>query len=57
MLDAEQKLVLKLDSGELEREAVDANKKYGHGEGVTRMSTEEAVLYRVSSNQLDNYFA
>ena len=44
--DEEQKLVLKLHSGELERDAVEANKKYGIGEEVTRMSTEEAVLYR-----------
>ena len=36
--DEQQKLVLKLESGELEREVFAANKKYGHGQGVTTES-------------------
>ena len=51
----QRELLAKLESGELEREAVAANQKYGYGEGVTRTSTEEAVLYRVSGNSLDDY--
>ncbi len=40
-LSAEQEQLLdKFDSGELEREAFAASRKYGFGEGVNRMSKE-----------------
>ena len=51
----QRELLAKLESGELEREAVAANQKYGYGEGVTRMTTEASVLYRVTCNNLDDY--
>ena len=39
------RLLCRFQRGELEREVLDANQKYSHGQGVTRMSTEDAVLY------------
>ena len=51
------KLLGKFKRGELDQEVSEANQKYRHAQGVTRMSTEDAVLYRVACNQLDDYWA
>ena len=51
----EEDPVYKLEFGDLERIRQQADKAYGHGAEVPRL-TMEAVLYRVSGNELDNYF-
>ena len=52
---AQRDLVCKFQSGELERKVKDANKKYGYGQGVTRMTREESVLFRVTANGLEGF--
>ena len=55
-LSVEQEQLLdKYNTGELEREVLNANRKYGYGEGVNRMSKEEAVHFRMVGNSLDDY--
>ena len=57
LLNPKQSMLLrKFERGELEQEVSEANQKYRHAQGVTRMSTEDAVLFRVSCNQLDDYW-
>ena len=51
------RLLCRFQRGELEQEVLEANQKYRHAQGVTRMSTEDAVLFRVACNQLDDYWA
>ena len=46
----------RLDAGELEQRCVDANRRYGHGHGVTYTSVEEAILFKISCDQLDAYY-
>ena len=53
---AQRALVLQLEAGELEKVTLQKNQAYGHGCGATSTSLEEVALFRVSCNQLDNYF-
>ena len=53
---AQRALVLQLQAGELEKVTLQKNQAYGHGCGATSTSLEEVALFRVSCNQLDNYF-
>ena len=56
LLPYEQDLVYKLEFGDLEKIRQQADKAYGHGAEVSRMTTMDAVLHRVSGNELDNCF-
>ena len=56
MSEGEHDLIGKLDSGELEKSAIQSNKAYGYGRGVTNTSREDAALLRVTGNKLDEYF-
>ena len=49
-------LLIELNSGLLEKNVLENNKAYGHGEGVNITTKEEAAVFRMSCNALDAYF-
>ena len=49
-------LLIELNSGLLEKNVLENNKAYGHGEGVKITTKEEAAVFRMSCNALDAYF-
>ena len=51
----QQALVLRLHSGELQKDTIEHNQAYGYGEGVEHVSMEVATLFRYSCNQIDRY--
>ena len=53
LLCDQNKLLKDLDSGLLERNVLENNKAYGHGEGVKITTQEEAAVFRMSCNALD----
>ena len=53
---SQEKLVSQYITGELKDIVKKANVAYGHGLGAERMDTAEAVLMRVSGNELLEYF-
>ena len=56
-LSSEQiELLIELNSGLLQKNVLENNKAYGHGEGVKITTKEEAAVFRMSCNALDAYF-
>ena len=49
-------LLIEFKSGLLEKNVLENNKAYGHGEGVKITTKEEAAVFRMSCNALDAYF-
>ena len=52
----EKHWLAKYECGELTEEKNAANEAYGHGGNIKHITTEDAVLYRVSNAELDAYF-
>ena len=53
-LSCEQiELLIEFNSGLLQKNVLENNKAYGHGEGVKNITKEDAAVWRMSHNAID----